>query len=90
MPLLLRKERRLLGHKGRVFDLRWSPAQRSRLASVCEDGGRIWTLEGDDEGGSVSFSGTEFMRVCWSPDGAHVLVGDSQGKISVRAAAIYI
>ena len=35
---------------------------------------------------TVSLVITEFMRVCWHPGGAHVLVGDAQGKIAVRAA----
>ena len=83
---LLRKERSLLGHKGRVFDLRWSTAGPSRLASVGEKGGVVWSLDGGAATRTVSFAGTEFMRVCWHPGGAHVLVGDAQGKIAVRAA----
>ena len=83
---LLRKERALLGHKGRVFDLRWSTAGPSRLASVGEKGGVVWSLDGGAATRTVSFAGTEFMRVCWHPGGAHVLVGDAQGKIAVRAA----
>ena len=81
-----RKERSLLGHKGRVFDLRWSTAGPSRLASVGEKGGVVWSLDGGAATRTVSFAGTEFMRVCWHPGGAHVLVGDAQGKIAVRAA----
>ena len=83
---MLRKERSLLGHKGRVFDLRWSTAGPSRLASVGEKGGVVWSLDGGAATRTVSFAGTEFMRVCWHPGGAHVLVGDAQGKIAVRAA----
>ena len=33
LPTSLRKERGLSGHKGRVFDLRWSPEQPSRIAA---------------------------------------------------------
>ena len=83
---MLRKERSLLGHKGRVFDLRWSSAGPSRLASVGEKGGVVWSLDGGAATRTVSFAGTEFMRVCWHPGGGHVLVGDAQGKIAVRAA----
>ena len=80
-----RKEGSLPGHKSRVFDICWSPAQPLRLASVGETCACIWSV--DDAAGRVSFPGTELMRVCWHPDGNHVLIGDGQGKICVHAAA---
>ena len=82
----LAKERSLAGHSNRVFHLRWSPAEPLCLASVGEAEGCIWHNVGGDVR-RVRFSGTELMRVCWSPDGARVLTGDGQGKIDVRAAA---
>ena len=81
----LRKEAGLPGHKSRVFDICWSPSQPLRLASVGETCACIWSV--DDAAGRVSFPGTELMRVCWHPDGAHVLTGDGQGKICVHAAS---
>ena len=81
----LRKDGTLKGHQSRVFDLRWSPTHPARVASVGEAGAHIW-----DVGGAVrrkvSFPGTELMRVCWHPDGEHVLTGSAQGKIVVHAA----
>lgn len=80
----LRKDGILKGHRSRVFDLRWSPTQPARIASVGEAGGYIWSVEGAAR--TVSFPGTELMRVCWHPDGEHVLTGSAQGKIVVHAA----
>ena len=85
MRVSLRKDGTLKGHQSRVFDLRWSPTHPARVASVGEAGAHIW-----DVGGAVrrkvSFPGTELMRVCWHPDGEHVLTGSAQGKIVVHAA----
>ena len=83
-PVSLRKDGTLKGHRSRVFDLRWSPTQPARIASVGEAGGYIWSVGGKDK--AVAFAGTELMRVCWHPDGEHLLTGSALGKIVVHAA----
>ena len=83
-PIVLRKDGILTGQRSRVFDLRWSPSQPARIASVGEAGGYIWSV--GCPGRPVAFLGTELVRVCWHPDGEHLLTGCAQGKIEVRRA----
>ena len=77
-------EGRLAGHKDRVYDVSWSPAQSSRLASVGQTGGFVWSV--DDGLATATLPGTEIMRLCWHLDGTHVFTGSSQGEIAVCAA----
>jgi hypothetical protein len=82
----LHKEGRLAGHRYRVFDLSWSPTQPSRLASVGQDCGFLWNIEaGAAAAKPLKIAGNDLMRVCWHPDGAHVLTGSAEGKINVCA-----
>jgi len=89
--LTLRKEDKLAGHNGRVFDLQasvkdLSSSQPLRIAAVGEKGGSVWTFDGGARR-HVRLPGTELMRVCWHPDGEHVLTGSAEGAICVRDAS---
>ena len=89
LPLALRKEGRLAaGTEKRIFDLSWakdSTEARSRLASVTQTGGFVWSIDGAEKASDpvALDAGTELMRVCWHPDGVRVLTGSSEGEICV-------
>ena len=89
LPLALRKEGRLAaGTEKRIFDLSWakdSTEARSRLASVTQTGGFVWSIDGAEQASDpvALDAGTELMRVCWHPDGVRVLTGSSEGEICV-------
>ena len=83
----LRNERLLTGHKTRVFDLSWSPTQTAGLASVGQTGGLVWNdFDSPATTGPIKLAGSEVMRVCWDFDGAHVLTGNSEGRVDLFAA----
>mmetsp|Transcript_10832 Transcript_10832/g.18164 ORF Transcript_10832/g.18164 Transcript_10832/m.18164 type:complete len:372 (-) Transcript_10832:299-1414(-) len=86
--ITIRKEGRLASHKDRVFDLSWSPTTSTCLASVGQCGGFVWSIEsGTSAKDPVFLAGTELMRICWHPHGAHVLTGSAEGEICIRAAS---
>ena len=83
----IRKVGALRGHKDRVFDMCWSPIQPGHLASVGQTGGFVWRGADGATEPPARLIGSELMRVCWHPDGVHVLTGSSGGKINVCSAA---
>lgn len=83
--LQLNKVSRLIGHKGRVFDMSWSPTGPSRLLSAGEDGAKLWPADAADRG-AISLEGvheSEVMRCAWHPRGTHVLTGGADGVVAV-------
>ena len=85
--LVIRKVGALRGHKDRVFHMCWSPTQAGHLASVGQTGGFVWRGADGATEPPARLIGSELMRVCWHPDGVHVLTGSSGGKINVCSAA---
>ena len=56
------------------------------LASVGQTGAFVWTINGGAASNSVMIKGSELMRVCWAPDGNHVLTGSAEGAVQVCSA----
>jgi WD40 repeat protein/serine/threonine protein kinase len=76
----------LIGHRGEVTSVSWSPGGK-RLATASSDGtAKIWDEAGGRELISLRYSGP-LNSVAWSPDGKRLATGGQDGAARVWNAA---
>ncbi len=79
--LATRTERRLLGHRGWVTSLAFSPDGRT-LASVSVDQTlRLWDVAGGIERRCLAGNTAEVWAIAWSPDGQNLVTGARDGTV---------
>jgi WD40 repeat protein/serine/threonine protein kinase len=77
----------LLGHRGDVYSLAWSP-DGSQLASVGKDGQlRFWDMPEGQLRQAIQAHTDDINSVAWSPDGRLVATAGDDGRVGLWDAA---